>query len=405
MDDEKAFRQLLSLLRDDREAECRAPNRAPVNWPEVLQRAGEFGLLPVLYLRAVAMPPPLRPPPEALRRLRAAHLRSAARNLRIAQDLRLILAALRGADVPAIPLKGAHWAFLIYADPGQRAMGDLDLLVSAEALPRARQALAAIGYAGADLENGDHTHHERYVAPRGAAVLELHWRLDDRDSRAGPRDLAGVWARARPAVLQGVEVLTLSPADQLVYACLHIYYHGFRVGLRHILDIAAIIEAAGDTLDWGMVESLSGQWRCARIVALLLAVARDWFTIALPQRAATLIAQQGAGTHVAAAQRVILGRYGRTALPDIVARLSGRRPLAEKAAVGLRKVLLPRRDIARQHGIERRPPWMVCLCVRRLLHLTAKWTIWLVAARGHVRSLESDIRRRSTLLDWVEEVR
>lgn len=389
---------LIALLRDGDVKEALV---ATIDWPAIIRCAHEHEVAPLLYRCLAALPARLQPEPEFMARLHAVYLHGAARNLRVAEELRGILTALNAAGVPVIPLKGAHLAFLTYADPAERVMGDLDLLIHPENARRARETLSALGYARFGLQHGDFIHNEHFRRPRGTQI-EVHWTLGRADVPAFPLDCEAVWTRALPAMMHGVPTRVLSPVDHLVYLCLHVYYHGFRVGLRRILDIREIVRVHGDQLDWAAVRTLSREWRCRRPVALVLTVVHEWFAIALPVDMADWITGEGARDHVALAQQVILTTFSTVALPDCFVRMTGRRGSLQKVRTGFSAIFLPRTALALRYGIARHSPWLPWYYVRRIGDFTARWGGQVLGMRHSLRALSADTARRSALLDWVD---
>jgi hypothetical protein len=390
--------RLIALLRDGDVTEAVV---AAIDWPAVIRCAHEHEVAPLLYRRLAALPARLQPEPELMVRLHAVYLHGAARNLRVAEELRGILTALNAAGVPVIPLKGAHLAFLTYADPAERVMGDLDLLIHPEDVPRAREALSALDYAQFGLPHGESSHNEHFQRP-GGMPIEVHRTLGRADMPVSSMDCDAVWARALPAMMHGVPARVLCPADHLVYLCLHVHYHGFRVGLRRMLDIREIVRVHGDQLDWAEVRTLSREWRCMRPVALVLTVVCEWFATALPVDTVDWITGEGAGDHVAQAQQVILGTFSAVALPDCFVRMTGRRGLFQKVRTGFSAIFLPRNALALRYGIAPHSPWLPWYYVRRIGDFITRWGGQVLGMRHAFRALSADTARRSALLDWVD---
>src|ERR1700736_1976181 len=100
----------------------------------------EQGVAPLQYSRLAAAgteaPPGLRE-----RALRAA----VTEPFRLA-DLRQVLAALAGAGVVPLVVKGSALAYRIYPAPELRPRGDSDLLIDHAELPAVRRALAPLGF-------------------------------------------------------------------------------------------------------------------------------------------------------------------------------------------------------------------------------------------------------------------
>ncbi|MEM6441220.1 MAG: nucleotidyltransferase family protein [Pseudomonadota bacterium] len=210
-----------------------------------------------------------------------------ARAERVAEQAREAAEALAGAGLSAIALKGA--AFL--ADAGGapvpwRRLVDLDLLVDADALPRAVRALEEVGYAAADPEAYVPTdyHFPALTPARPGVAIELHTRMDWR--RHGPmmRALEG----ARASALPGLRVLT--PDDRLAHLVRHaqVSDRGWprrRVRLREALDWRRLLEA-GATLE-GARRRMDGGAERAAFDGYAALMGRIWEDPSVAARAAS----------------------------------------------------------------------------------------------------------------------
>lgn len=207
-------------------------------------------LYPLLYLRL------------KLDALAPYYRKSLLVELRRVADLRRIDATLTAAQIPFLVLKGPVLAASVYPDRAARTMTDLDLLIADEDMQRAMDVLATIGYrvpaqfAGATLEAGD--------APPliddapGGLALELHSMLDSLpDERAA---LAAMLPTARKVdVGHGLELPTLERGEFFAHVVAHVSkHHRFEGELRSLLDVALLLRADVDVLDW---ETLDREWQ------------------------------------------------------------------------------------------------------------------------------------------------
>jgi hypothetical protein len=161
-----------------------------------------------------------------------------------------VIDLLERDGVRALPLKGPLLARALYGDPAMRPTNDIDLLVSADDLPRAVEAVRGLGYrepAGTPSRLPALHRllaHEDPWMPR----LELHWRIHWYESRFS----AELLARARPDD-QGL--LRPAPAEELAMLLLFFARDGF-YGLRLAADVAACWDACASELECGALERL-----------------------------------------------------------------------------------------------------------------------------------------------------
>ena len=116
-----------------------------LNWDQILQRADEHGVSPLVY-RSLSGLEFSGVPTEAKAALTVSFRRNALRNEFLSQKLALGLRALSGAGVPVIPLKGVTLAESLFGDAAFRVCNDIDILVRPQDVLRARRLLLAQGY-------------------------------------------------------------------------------------------------------------------------------------------------------------------------------------------------------------------------------------------------------------------
>ena len=221
MDRKTAFELLCQCLGT--EAGGKLPDRLAeftrTEWHDLIEESGRYSVTPLLYfcLKTAGSDPHVRA--DVIQELRNVYLHSTARNARRYHDLSTILTALNEAGIPVVALKGTHLAEIVYGGRiGLRPMNDVDLLVRREDLERSQKTFSEWGC---------------FRPERNAFKLDIHWNIEDTELY-GDRGLAiaqlnidveGLWERARPAVIGGVETQVLSPEDLLLHLCIHLCFH------------------------------------------------------------------------------------------------------------------------------------------------------------------------------------
>jgi hypothetical protein len=203
---------------------------------------------------------------ELRRRLVLAQRECLASNLLREQDVRPVLRALVQRDLPVLLLKGAALLRTLYADPGQRPMLDVDLLVPkarfAEAL-RVARACGARLLGSAERPFTLSRYHERALLLPGGTSVDLH-----RDLAAWPLfsvPIPGLFARARRDS-DGAHVP--ERIDLFVSLALHVAQDGFVLPLRAVVDALEMIKA-WDLDPWG-VAARARTWHARKATALWL---------------------------------------------------------------------------------------------------------------------------------------
>jgi hypothetical protein len=191
--------------------------------------------------------------------------------------------------IPVALLKGLSYGGWLYADPGERPMNDVDLLVPIEAHAAAVAALARIGYRRAKPgDEGGPRHHAQTLA-RGAATVDLH-RSPAQLGRIRI-DFAGVWRRARPASWVA-GAFRLDVVDEILFHFANLARHDLIAPLLTYVDAGRLVRAAGPR--WPELLGRARAWRFARVLDRCLEHVehvlgrRDHSRWWLPPRAETL---------------------------------------------------------------------------------------------------------------------
>ena len=206
---------------------------------------------------------------EAIQSLRQVYLWTANRNILLLHELGMVLDGLQTAGVSVMPIKGGALAETVYGNPAVRPMADLDLLVTPAGANAACATLTALGYTTDSLEPWpNHARRYRQVlefirkAEGGLYFLvDLHWGVVDVPYYE--RIPIDTWFEgAETAILGGVETHIPSAEDHLLLLCAHLAFHERYSNdlLRHC-DLAAIIHAAGETLNWETVFRQAAGWQ------------------------------------------------------------------------------------------------------------------------------------------------
>ena len=221
-------------------------------------------VLPLLYrrLKDAGIDDPL------LGLFKGIHRYNWARNQALLEAFVPALRQLHDAGIPLALLKGAALTATTYADPGLRAMADVDVLVPTAARRAAIDVLAAAGLIPVSGYSPDAVDHAAPSFTPSYAFrdhqnreLDLHWQVLHNSRQPDADD--EFWAAMRSAECRGLPVKVLDPADQL----LHVIAHGLRWNqvppLRWVIDAVLILRQPETGLD---VMRLVEQARRRRLV-------------------------------------------------------------------------------------------------------------------------------------------
>jgi hypothetical protein len=312
---------------------------------------------------------------------------------------------LSAADVPVIPLKGAVLAETVYCERALRPMNDIDLLIREEDLDRAQRGLGGIGYelihdaeTKADLLRRHH--HWVFRNPAiGAIPLEPHWRLDPPGSPFRV-ETAGLWQRAVPTRIAGVDALSLSPEDLLLHLTTHAVRHRFNGGLLFLVDIAAVIARYESLIDWGRLKTRAAEWNAQPHVSVTLRLAVELLGAAVPASTLESLTRVSPdGELYDLVRERLLEEKGRLRMAAEL-RLRWRRSGFREKTDVLRRVVWPKATM--ENGSAKAPPTIrVAERLGRYVPLT--WTLL-----RHPRAVTAIVRReaRKARLDsWCATAR
>ncbi len=238
------------------------------DWGLIVEQSVKHVVTPLLYQKVKRFGPSFRVPPDVLERLRGIYLINTARNMRLYHELSNVLKMFNDEGIPVIVLKGVHIAEIVYENIGLRSMTDMDLLFRKKDLAIAQRKLMEAGY---------YPHNNRLP-------LDIHWSIEHNIVPPLPIDEEGLWQRAQPASIAGVEVLVLSREDLLLHLCLHLSFHhlfGF-AGVRTLYDIRETIRHYKTTMDWDELKGRAREWRAGNAIYLALLLAKELVSAEVP---------------------------------------------------------------------------------------------------------------------------
>lgn len=204
-----------------------------------------------------------------IERFRRDHVASALVAELRARGLREVAGALASAGIPVALLKGVAYLGRVYADPAERPMSDIDLLVPAAAHDQAARVLRRLGFWRVGSPRQRSRLHHAVGYKRKGASIDLHrsiiqpWR-----SRVDVNDL---WQRSVPVGddawgLSGLR--RLDPVDELVIHLAHIARHELMVPAINYIDAARLLRR----VDRAAVLARARGFRLGRAAAAALAM-------------------------------------------------------------------------------------------------------------------------------------
>jgi hypothetical protein len=253
----------------------------PMNWELVLKLADHHRVTPVLYATLSER----SDVPASIQAAICSRFRTHARKvLCFSAELARILRHFADHDIPALAHKGPALAELLCGDPAMRQFGDLDVLVRAADIPRARAALKELGYEpGMELTARQEKEYLRsgyeYVFGLNTEpnLLELQWQILPR-FYAINFDMEGLFRRSVAIELDGTLHRTLGNEDLMLVLCVHAAKHEW-AQLGMLRDIAALARL---DLDWVWIEAEARKLGIENILNISLLLMHRLFGHELP---------------------------------------------------------------------------------------------------------------------------
>jgi hypothetical protein len=276
---------LLAALRGGDAAGLLPRVAGPRAWAAVLDEAAAQGLTPLLYRWLKASEVTRSIPEELADRLEREAFALAARNMLLADELGTVLRACEEEAVPCVPIRGPALAERLYGDITARPMGDLDVLVRKDDLPRVAAILEARGFRRLDRRRGfaeAFSYTLVFVKDRhGWLVLEPHWTIVyppfvDR------LDMSAVWARCVRGRVLGAESWLLGREDLLLHLCLHLMHPDGGAPLLWFYELDRLLRQDGEDVDWSAVLSLAREAGCEILLAEALGTVGTLFGTPVP---------------------------------------------------------------------------------------------------------------------------
>lgn len=345
-----------------------------LDWGWLRARLDELGLAAQLWAELAAAGREGAVPPAEAAWLRLRAEQNAAQNAQLLAAALRAGAALDGAGVAWMPVKGVALALLAPGYGAARHVADVDLVVHPADLARAARALGEVVPLLAEARETDGREKSRDPAARPGAqhvhcfsggdgvLVELHHAFADLPPVAVTE---GIFARAVRTRAGGRTVTVPALDDLLGTACVHalVHHRGDRhVLLRHLRDVVALValgasgEAARERYDAGGLRTV------ARSFLALEDARRDALERGGPPSAASLAVWPARGGRAALWLREVGTRV----------RWVGARLAAER----WRAVVPSRRFMAARYGRAADGPWLPWLHVRR----------WVAGALRAIRS-------------------
>lgn len=266
------------------------------DWASLAALATNERVGPALYHSLKRSSDSLSVPLEILESLKKLFQSNVMRNLSLQYDLAdRIVPALEGQVSPVVALKGATLAFTLYANPGLRQLGDLDILVPEDQVETTEGCLTGIGFHRDTTEVTEgfeeftiHHLHLRRDGPH-PLVLEVHRRLYGSETDWFCPSLDWFWTQLEPFSIPNSQggvatLMTFNPTTNLLYLSSHLMlFHGeVRSQLLWFYDLHLILKQWQERIDWDLLIQKAQELEWAPAVSAALQGIQKRFGTPIP---------------------------------------------------------------------------------------------------------------------------
>ena len=253
-----------------------------LDWDKVLRLAEHHRLVPRLYENLSVV---LFAPPKFLEALQTRYQTNARQAMLLTSELVRIAAYFESLGIEVLPYKGPTLAEILYADVTRRQFGDLDFLVHAADVAKAKAALSDLGYKNnlhftdreerAYLASG---YEYTFDSAHGRNLVELKWQILPRFYSIN-FDVDAKFRRTAELAIAGHSLRTLCSEDLLLVLCVHAAKHAW-VQLSWLCEVTQL---AKRPLDWDAISKQSQSLGIERIVAVTFLLAKKLLGASLPE--------------------------------------------------------------------------------------------------------------------------
>jgi putative nucleotidyltransferase-like protein len=202
------------------------------------------------------------------------------------RELQAAIATLEAGGIEPIVFKGAALAHTHYPQSWLRPRRDADLLIAPEQRGRTSEILIALGYQQPPMIAGELISYQTMFVREHSIgvehVLDVHWKIADRQTVADALTYDELRARSARITVRGTGMRVPSPIDALLIACIHrAAHHQDADNLIWIYDIHLI--ASGLTAEeWTRFADLAMERQVSLLCARGLRLAADCFHTQIP---------------------------------------------------------------------------------------------------------------------------
>jgi len=273
-----------------------------INWDKIAQLAAYHRIRPLLYEALQKSSIKHQIPVLFLEKLKQQRLKFLFQNLSNAKELARLLKLFKTHGIDVIPYKGILLGQEAYQNISIRESSDIDILIQQKDFDKISNLLIAENYQYEKKTSSlskklnfkfyCELNFDFYEGGIRRYHVEPHWTLGGKMYQTYI-DYNTTQAFTKKELFLEHEINKLTPEGLLITTIVH---HGGTdrwLYLKHIIDLALIVERFGGILDWELVIKKCQQLKIINILLLGLSLVQDFFGISLPIIITKKIEQNG----------------------------------------------------------------------------------------------------------------
>jgi Uncharacterised nucleotidyltransferase len=268
------------------EGAARSPDLQDKDWPLLVKTASDHGIAPLVFAALKKSELLGTAPKSATETLRLTYLRAGVANHLAFQELSFWVDRFGREQIDLVVLKGGALAVTIYPDIALRPMGDLDLLITPDAVERATRALIEEGYvAFAELtpEFANKFSVEQSFFRKGnrPSQIDLHWHVFTTPYYFERIPVEWFRQRTMEISINNGRVLAFLPTAQLLHLAAHYMFHNYR-RLIWSYDLALLVARCFRQIDWEDVIKAAAEFGLSQALYEALTEVRERWGVRIP---------------------------------------------------------------------------------------------------------------------------
>lgn len=247
-----------------------------LDWDYMLTKARIEGVHLLLYLIIKDLRIERVVPEKIVRSLKEECRQSTIKDLWFTNEVKRCVSLFKKSGIKTIVMKGVIFKKIIYSNLSYKPNIDIDLLIHKNDLSKVAYILKEEGYIL--LPSNEEIFWEQdYWHPEKQVLIDLHWHfLNVKEFHKITKiDMKKIWERAIILSIDGIDVLTLSITDTIVFLCLHFANHHIFTSLILLAEISGFICKWSDEICWKEVISRAKAYKIKNSVYFTLCAVKE----------------------------------------------------------------------------------------------------------------------------------